>query len=333
MFKIQSCNKTHIPIHVLIQQGNFEKVKKYFSKEKNDVNSQNNEGKTALYTAIECKQIKIANYLLIMKNADIDIPTIFGETPLWIAAYNGNNKIVSLLLSLGAQEYINDSNDCNITPLHCCIEQGHYETAKTLLISGAIIDTKIDFMPMHLSAQGNSSMLINLMYELGYDINIKNSNHDTPLHLAVKNNNLEIVARLTDLGANVKLKNRDMLTPLDIANEMSFGISVFLQGLLDKDTVDSINVKRNIIMKNNFQNNEEFVPKDFCCPITIELFVEPVIANDGHTYEKIAIEKWIQKFSLPKSPVTNRYLIDKRLIPNYSIQSQINNYVIPKKKK
>lgn len=32
---------------------------------------------------------------------------------------------------------------------------------------------------------------------------------------------------------------------------------------------------------------------EFLCPITYELFREPVVACDGHTYEKAAIEKWL----------------------------------------
>lgn len=33
---------------------------------------------------------------------------------------------------------------------------------------------------------------------------------------------------------------------------------------------------------------------EFLCPITYELIREPVVAMDGHTYEKSAIEKWLK---------------------------------------
>ena len=36
-------------------------------------------------------------------------------------------------------------------------------------------------------------------------------------------------------------------------------------------------------------------PSDLCCPITRELFVDPVSAADGETYERAAIEAWIAK--------------------------------------
>ena len=35
-------------------------------------------------------------------------------------------------------------------------------------------------------------------------------------------------------------------------------------------------------------------PKDLLCPLTLDLFEDPVVAVDGHTYERAAIEKWFQ---------------------------------------
>jgi hypothetical protein len=32
---------------------------------------------------------------------------------------------------------------------------------------------------------------------------------------------------------------------------------------------------------------------DLTCPITLELFRDPVIAKDGRTYERVAITRWI----------------------------------------
>ena len=31
-------------------------------------------------------------------------------------------------------------------------------------------------------------------------------------------------------------------------------------------------------------------PKEFCCPISHELMKDPVVAGDGHTYERSCIE-------------------------------------------
>ena len=64
------------------------------------------------------------------------------------------------------------------------------------------------------------------------------------------------------------------------------------------------------------------VPLDeFICPITQDTFVDPVVASDGHTYEKAAIQRHIET-SGPFSPITREH-ISRNLIPNRHIQGII----------
>ena len=49
-------------------------------------------------------------------------------------------------------------------------------------------------------------------------------------------------------------------------------------------------------------------PEDLLCPITQELLVEPVVASDGHTYERCAIERVINDKKQRKSPMTRETL-------------------------
>ena len=44
------------------------------------------------------------------------------------------------------------------------------------------------------------------------------------------------------------------------------------------------------------------VPKAFLCPITQEVFEDPVIWVDGHTYSRTAITQWLR--SHDTSPMT-----------------------------
>lgn len=55
-----------------------------------------------------------------------------------------------------------------------------------------------------------------------------------------------------------------------------------------------------------------------CCPITHELFRDPVLASDGNTYEREAIQEWFSKRST--SPLTNVELRDKTLTPNHLVK-------------
>ena len=42
-----------------------------------------------------------------------------------------------------------------------------------------------------------------------------------------------------------------------------------------------------------FDDKVAATPDAFKCPITQERFFDPVVAADGHTYERIAIERWL----------------------------------------
>lgn len=59
----------------------------------------------------------------------------------------------------------------------------------------------------------------------------------------------------------------------------------------------------------------------YFCPITNEIMQEPVIAADGYTYEKEAIQTWLVRRQT--SPVTNLPLTNKDLIPNHTLKSWI----------
>ena len=63
------------------------------------------------------------------------------------------------------------------------------------------------------------------------------------------------------------------------------------------------------------------LPEEFFCPLTKQLMKDPVVDNDGHTYEREAIERWLRAQS--SSPVTNEYLSLDMLQPNKALKSQI----------
>lgn len=67
------------------------------------------------------------------------------------------------------------------------------------------------------------------------------------------------------------------------------------------------------------------LPKEYICPISQELFVNPVIADDGHTYERSAIKRWFSSGKL-KSPLTNEYLKSDKLTPNKTLLNLVNSY-------
>lgn len=63
---------------------------------------------------------------------------------------------------------------------------------------------------------------------------------------------------------------------------------------------------------------------EFLCPITYELMREPVVAMDGHTYEKGAIEKWLK--SNQTSPRSGEPM-DTVIIPNMNLKKLIQDII------
>ncbi|KAG4190636.1 hypothetical protein ERO13_A07G042900v2 [Gossypium hirsutum] len=73
--------------------------------------------------------------------------------------------------------------------------------------------------------------------------------------------------------------------------------------------------------RNSISNIQSAHPNHFICPISKDVMDEPCVAADGYTYERKAIEKWIETNDI--SPMTNLALPNKNLLPNYSLLSAI----------
>ena len=67
------------------------------------------------------------------------------------------------------------------------------------------------------------------------------------------------------------------------------------------------------------------VPNEYMCSITLAVMMDPVMATDGHTYERGAIETWLGK-SL-KSPKDGTLLPNDLLIPNHGLKSLIGDWL------
>ena len=63
----------------------------------------------------------------------------------------------------------------------------------------------------------------------------------------------------------------------------------------------------------------------FSCPIMHEIMTDPVVAADGHTYERAAIQRWFdQKKQI--SPLTGMLMASKTFFPNTTLRKAIEEY-------
>eukprot|EP00936_MAST-01D_sp_MAST-1D-sp1_P002147 g2147.t1 len=84
----------------------------------------------------------------------------------------------------------------------------------------------------------------------------------------------------------------------------------------------SVGREREVLLRDKYGGDDTNVAPDFLCPITGELFVEPVVASDGHTYERTAIEQWMRRSSI--SPISRQRFEETSLRSNIALLSQIH---------
>jgi hypothetical protein len=65
-------------------------------------------------------------------------------------------------------------------------------------------------------------------------------------------------------------------------------------------------------------------PHEFCCPMTMEVMSDPVVASDGHTYERGALERIFNTSKI--SPLTREKLNIRIAIPNLNLKKRIRDY-------
>ncbi|XP_021713581.1 U-box domain-containing protein 25-like [Chenopodium quinoa] len=67
------------------------------------------------------------------------------------------------------------------------------------------------------------------------------------------------------------------------------------------------------------------IPEFFTCPISLELFNDPVTLCTGQTYDRPSIEKWLAAGNLT-CPVTMQKLQDLSMVPNHTLKHLIQQW-------
>jgi ankyrin repeat protein len=130
-----------------------------------------------------------------------------GETPLGVAAMNGRQAVVEVLLAAKAD--VNAAKNLNIanrdpgeTPLHEACAYGYAAIVQSLLDHGAEVNAQdgLYSTPLHYAAEGGRKDIVALLLAHGADVNPTDKDHWTPLHLAAANDHWDVVALLRRHG-------------------------------------------------------------------------------------------------------------------------------------
>ncbi|XP_072667348.1 WD repeat, SAM and U-box domain-containing protein 1 isoform X6 [Canis lupus baileyi] len=103
------------------------------------------------------------------------------------------------------------------------------------------------------------------------------------------------------------------------------------ESLVDDLKIESLGLRSKVLRKieelrTKVKALSSGIPDEFLCPITRELMKDPVIASDGYSYEKEAMENWISK-KKRTSPMTNLILPSMVLTPNRTLKMAISRWL------
>ncbi len=227
-------------------------VKELIAKDPNLLNNMKNKsGYSPLMCAINNRKYEIIDYLLTVKEINVNKSSSGGVTPLLMAIRVNTQTAYTLLehknidinkpSSKGSSSYIGCSNkkkknlvhlllkegaeiDAIKTPegrtaLHEAAYQGDEGLVEKVLKYKPNIEAKDKYgeTPLHLAAFRGHTEVVNLLLEKGANIEAKNKFGYTALHLAAYFGELEVATALIEKEENKKEVNQNQKTPLHLA--------------------------------------------------------------------------------------------------------------------
>jgi hypothetical protein len=93
--------------------------------------------------------------------------------------------------------------------------------------------------------------------------------------------------------------------------------SINLSPLLE--VLDDVNIKELVE-----EHNVKMAPAEYVCSIPTSIMTDPVVAADGHTYDRKEIETWLEMKKT--SPLTNERLPHMNLVPNLALKKLIDGF-------
>ncbi|KAK0131405.1 Serine/threonine-protein phosphatase 6 regulatory ankyrin repeat subunit A [Merluccius polli] len=133
----------------------------------------------------------------------INEPNVYGNTPLHVACYNGQDVVVNEFIECGAN--VNQVNEKGFTPLHFTAASRHGALCLELLVcNGADVNikSKDGKTPLHMTAIHGRFSRSQAVIKNGAEIDCEDKNGNTPLHIAARYGHELLINTLITNGAD-----------------------------------------------------------------------------------------------------------------------------------
>jgi ankyrin repeat protein len=153
--------------------------------------------------------------LLLARGSAVNVKTVEGKTPLYIAAMlPGGAEVARALLEKGAEP--NGADIAGRTPLMSAASEGNMETMRLLIEKGANVNaaTTAGVTALMDAARSHNHFAVKLLMDNGADVNARTKRNNTAIAAAAASGSVEVVKMLLDKGARIDVLDERNYSPL-----------------------------------------------------------------------------------------------------------------------
>ena len=197
------CGET--PLMCAVNSENVDTVA-FLLKNHADSNARDDQQSTCLHLAALNDKSGSITEILLKRNPDIEMMDGIGLSPLFLAAFNGNDAVVRLLLRFGARPEAKELDGFNA--LHyACMQANHVFMSRLLDQNGPDFEAFYDLSkyglpsdPSHSTTSKRRSQIVHSLIDRSADVHAISKGF-TPLHIAALTAQEQLVEILLSNGA------------------------------------------------------------------------------------------------------------------------------------
>ncbi len=193
------------PLHFAAMADAAEAAKVLLNRKKASAKVKCKRGNTPLHVAAGARSHRVAR-LLLERGAPVKVKNSAEETPVFLAASNGDCEMLELLLSKNSKAVRDVQDRHGKTPLYSAVENRHFDAAMLLLDNRAdpnLRERHSGETAMHLSAALGDRDLVKRMMEAGGDVNARDRGGCSPVHRVALTDDMEMFYAFTHSRSDV----------------------------------------------------------------------------------------------------------------------------------